>query len=126
MVFLPQVPMSTRSAYGVGPPFAANTASIRLGNDRYKSCTVARWILSYPSCRTEARSLQDAGEGKRFLTHSSKTPQSGSIIFRPGDYAGLRDVHQTTLSPVLLCVLVHYRPDTLHQGRHALIIFEGA
>jgi len=46
-----------------------------LGNDRYKSYTVARGILSHSSSRTVARSLCDSSGGKHFLTCSSKIPQ---------------------------------------------------
>ncbi len=68
--------------------------------------------------RTVTRSLRDADGGKHFLIRSSKTPQSGSIIFRYGNHAG-----HVRCSTSLLCssnhsskigVLVNYHPDTQH------------
>jgi len=63
----------------LGPPFVANPAWTCPGNNRYKSFTVARGILSHSFSRT-------CWWRKTF--RSSKTPQSDSNILRSGDCAG--------------------------------------
>lgn len=57
------VETQTKIIYGycVGLPLTANTATIRLRNDRSKFLHIGtRGILSHSSYRTEARSLCDA------------------------------------------------------------------
>lgn len=56
--------------------------------------------------------LCDTGGEEAFSwTCSYKKPQSGSIILRSDDFAGHG---RCSMSPVLLCILMHYHPETWH------------
>jgi hypothetical protein len=74
--------------YGVGPPFAFNTAAVLPEMDSYKFWTVSRGILHHSSRRTPSRCFRDVGDGNLFLTLVSKIDQSGSVMFKCGDCAG--------------------------------------
>jgi len=75
-------------------------------------CIVARGILTHSTCRRVSRSLCDAGGGKNFLNHSSKTPQSSSIKWSLCWPWEMINFNFMFIKPFLLCIFIYNHLNT--------------
>lgn len=103
----------------IGPPYVANTASVYLGNTRYESSSLSREILHH-----------DGGEKcfliSRLHQNTPKCLNNKQIWCLYSDDQLHFHIHQTTLSPGLLCALFHYYPYTWHHLQGTMFKPSGA